>query len=201
MRVTALALTFDDGPDPVWTPRVLDALDACGARATFFPIAPRAARHPALVARILAAGHIVGLHCDEHVRHTERDEAWLRRDTAAALARLAALGVRPRLWRTPWGSAAPWTPRVAALHGLRLVPWSADTHDWRGDDAPAMLERIRGGLVAGAIVLAHDGLGPGALRDGCEQTVALIPSIAALAAERGLRLTTLEVDERIGAAA
>ena len=64
--MAALALTFDDGPDPVWTPRVLDALAACGARATFFPIAPRAERHPALIARMLADGHAVGLHCDEH---------------------------------------------------------------------------------------------------------------------------------------
>jgi peptidoglycan/xylan/chitin deacetylase (PgdA/CDA1 family) len=198
--VAALALTFDDGPDPLWTPRVLDALAACGARATFFPIASRAARHPALMARILAGGHAVGLHCDEHVRHSERDEAWLRRDTAVALERLAVLGVHPTLWRTPWGVLAPWTPRVAALHGLRIAPWSVDTHDWRGDGAEAMLERIRGGLDAGAIVLAHDGLGPGARREDCEQTVALIPLVAAVAAERGLRLTALG-DVRTAAAA
>ncbi len=199
--MAALALTFDDGPDPRWTPRVLDALARCGARATFFPVAPRAERCPALIARILADGHAVGLHCDEHVRHTDRDEAWLRRDTAAALERLAALGVRPRLWRTPWGALAPWTLRVAAQHGLRIVPWSVDTHDWRGDDAEAMLERIRGGLDAGAVVLAHDGLGPGARRADCEQTVALIPRVAAVAAERGLRLTALEAARTAEAAA
>jgi peptidoglycan-N-acetylglucosamine deacetylase len=187
--MSALALTFDDGPDEVGTARVLDALQDAGARATFFPIATRAARHPALIARMLAEGHAVGLHCDEHVRHTERDEAWLRRDTARGLDRLASLGVHAGLWRTPWGVRAPWTPRVAAEHGLRLVPWSADTHDWRGDDAGSMLEEIRPGVVEGAIVLAHDGLGPGALREDCAETVDLIPRIAELAAARGLRLT------------
>lgn len=193
--MSALALTFDDGPDQVWTARVLDALKAAGARATFFPIATRAARHPALIARMLAEGHAVGLHCDVHVRHTERDESWLRRDSSRALERLASLGVRARLWRTPWGVVAPWTPGVAAEHGLRLVPWSADTHDWRGDKAASMLERIRSGVVAGAVVLAHDGLGPGALRGDCAETVDVIPRIAELAAARGLRLTALEADD------
>ena len=126
------------------------------------------------------------------MRHTERDEGWLRHDTVTALARLATLGVRPHLWRPPWGVSAPWTARVASLHGLRLVRWSADTHDWRGDAAAAMLERIRDGIVPGAIVLAHDGLGPGALRDGCAQTVELIAQVAALADERGLRLAALD---------
>ena len=199
--MSALALTFDDGPDQVWTARVLDSLRDAGAHATFFPIATRAAQHPALIARMLAEGHAVGLHCDEHVRHTERDAAWLRRDTFRALERLDSLGVRPRLWRTPWGVLAPWTPEVAAEHGLQLVPWSADTHDWRGDRAAGMLARIRSDVVAGAIVLAHDGLGPGALRVDCAETVELIPRIAELAAARELRLTALAADELSAAVA
>ena len=85
-----LALTFDDGPDPDWTPRLLDLLRRLGARATFFPIAPRAAAQPDMIERMRAEGHAVGLHCDEHVRHSERDAEWLERDTDAALARLAA---------------------------------------------------------------------------------------------------------------
>ncbi len=188
----ALALTFDDGPNPRWTPRVLDALRAAGAQATFFPIAARAASHPALIARMLEEGHAVGVHCDEHVRHSARDEAWGRRDTARALARLEALGVRAALWRTPWGDVAEWTPLVAADAGLCVVGWTLDTHDWRGDSADAMLAAVRDGLWDGAVVLAHDGLGPGALRDGCAETVALIPRIAAVARERGLELCALE---------
>ena len=179
---------------------MLDALREAGAQATFFPIARRAARHPGLVARMLAEGHAVGLHCDRHVRHTERDEAWLRRDTARALERLASLGVHARLWRTPWGVLAPWTPSVAAEHALRLVPWSADTHDWRGDRAASMLERIRSDVVAGAIVLAHDALGPGARRGDCAETVDLIPRIAELAAARGLRLAALAAEDPRAAA-
>jgi peptidoglycan/xylan/chitin deacetylase (PgdA/CDA1 family) len=176
--VSAPALTFDDGPDETWTPLVLDALGAAGARATFFVIAPRAERHPELIARILDEGHAVGLHCDEHVRHSERDEAWLERDTTRALERLAAVGVRPSEWRTPYGDRAPWTEQVAARAGLRLVHWDVDTHDWRGDTADEILERVGADLVPDAVVLAHDGLGPGALRTGCAETVELIRRIA-----------------------
>ena len=171
--VPALALTFDDGPDPVWTPKLLDLLQELGARATFFPIAARAVQHPEIIERMRAEGHAIGLHCDEHVRHTERDEAWLARDTDAALRRLAALGVTPTFWRTPWGDTAPWSTQIARERDLRLIGWTADTHDWRGDSATAMFEDTREALGDGAIVLAHDGMGPGARRDSPAATLQL----------------------------
>lgn len=167
-------LTFDDGPDPLWTPRVLGALREADARATFFVVAPEARRHPDLVSAMLRAGHAVGLHCTEHVRHTERGREGVERDTREGLEDLASLGVSPRLWRPPWGVRAPWTGSVADAFGLRLALWTVDPHDWRGDTAPAMLERVRERLVPGSVVLLHDGLGPGARRTGCGETVALV---------------------------
>jgi peptidoglycan-N-acetylglucosamine deacetylase len=187
----SVALTFDDGPDPVWTPRLLSLLATLKARATFFPIARRAAAHPELIARIARDGHVIGLHCDEHVRHSERDEDWGRDDTRAALARLEGLGVRPTLWRTPWGDTAPWSVPVALEHGLRIVGWSVDTHDWRGDRARDMFLATREALEAGTIVLAHDGLGPGALRDGAAETLAYVELVAAHARSSGLALEAL----------
>jgi peptidoglycan-N-acetylglucosamine deacetylase len=189
--VPALALTFDDGPDPEWTPRLLDALAARRAHATFFVIAPRAAEHPELVRRIADEGHAIALHCDEHVRHSARDAAWCAADTDRALARLAALGVRPRRWRTPWGDQAAWTQSLAAERDLLLTGWSTDTHDWRGDSADDMLAAIDDQIGDGAIVLAHDGLGPGARRSGCGETVKLVDLIALRAAALGLRLVAL----------
>jgi peptidoglycan-N-acetylglucosamine deacetylase len=189
--VPALALTFDDGPDAACTPRLLDMLGDAGARATFFPIAPRAQAHPELVARMLAEGHTVSLHCDEHVRHTERDLEWGRRDTERALARLRRLGAEPALWRTPWGSTAGWTEQVAAEYGLRLVGWNVDTHDWRGDRARAMFAATRAGLSPGAVVLAHDGLGPGALRLGSAETLAFVEIVIGHAEREGLTLDAI----------
>jgi peptidoglycan-N-acetylglucosamine deacetylase len=167
-------LTFDDGPDPIWTPRVLEALRLSAARATFFVVAPQARRFPHLVREMIRAGHDVGLHCAEHVRHTERSRPEVEADTRAGLRDLRLLGIRTRLWRPPWGVLAPWTGAVAEDFGLDLVSWTADTHDWRGDTTPEMLDHVLSTLHPGAVVLMHDGLGPGALRDGCAETVALI---------------------------
>lgn len=186
-----VALTFDDGPDPDGTPIVLDALARAQASATFFVIAPRAAEHPELVARILAEDHVVGLHCEEHVRHSERDADWCGRDTQRALARLHDLGVSPTLWRTPWGDTAPWTGEIAAEHQLRVVGWTVDTHDWRGDDAEAMYAATCAGLTDGAIVLAHDGLGPGATREYVGETAAYVQRVADHGREHDLALTAL----------
>jgi peptidoglycan/xylan/chitin deacetylase (PgdA/CDA1 family) len=186
-----LTLTFDDGPDPRWTPRVLDALRAAGARATFFVLAPCAAHHPALVERAVAEGHEVQLHGAAHLRHPEHERATVERDTDIALARLGELDVRPTLWRLPWGRPAPWTAEVAAARGLTIVGWDADTRDWRGDDATTMLAGIGPQLADGAVVLAHDGLGPGSTRDGCAETVALIEPLVARARALGLRCAPL----------
>jgi peptidoglycan-N-acetylglucosamine deacetylase len=189
--VQTVALTFDDGPDGLGTPLVLDALARVRARATFFVIAPRAVAHPELVARMCDDGHTVGLHCDEHVRHSDRDAGWCAADTARALERLDGLGISPGLWRTPWGDTASWTPRIAAEHRLRLVGWTADTHDWRGDRASAMYSETRDELGAGAIVLAHDGLGPGALREDVRETVAYVERVAEHSRAHGLSLEAL----------
>ncbi len=120
------------------------------------------------------------------MRHTELDGEAGAADLDQALAALQRLGVEPGIWRTPWGVEAEWTRPTAAARGLRVVGWSADTHDWRGDSAGAMLAAVGPDIEDGAIVLAHDGLGPGATRGGCEETVALIEPLVALARHRGL---------------
>jgi peptidoglycan/xylan/chitin deacetylase (PgdA/CDA1 family) len=176
--VRHLRLTFDDGPDPVWTPRILDALHAASLRATFFVIAKRAAAHSAIVRRACAEGHAVELHCDTHIRHTELSPREGRADTRRALARLAALDVRPARWRTPWGVQAAWTADVAREHGLELCHWDVDTHDWRGDSAESMLAATGPSLRDDAVVLLHDGLGPGARREGCDETLRYVRLLA-----------------------
>jgi peptidoglycan-N-acetylglucosamine deacetylase len=181
-----IALTFDDGPDPVWTPRVLDALAEAGAPATFFVVAPLAARHPAILRRALAEGHEVALHCARHARHDRMGAEGIRSDAREGLRTLRALGHEPKDWRAPWGVVTRASEYVAAGLGLRLVGWTADSEDWRGDTADVMLGRLGPGIEDGAVVLMHDGLGPGALRDGCGPTVDLVAPLLSLAASRGL---------------
>jgi len=107
------------------------------------------------------------------------------------LADLRELGVRPALWRAPWGDLAWWSGRVASEQNLSLVHWTVDTHDWRGDDAGRMYETTRDRLEDGAIVLAHDGIGPGARRTGAAQTLGFVELAAAQARADGLELGAL----------
>jgi peptidoglycan/xylan/chitin deacetylase (PgdA/CDA1 family) len=189
-------LTFDDGPDPEWTPRVLDRLRDAGARSTFFVIAERASAHRELIDRMHAEGHEVELHCDRHVRHSELDEPALRADAEHGLETLASLGARVRRWRPPWGVVTEATRRVADEHELEVVRWSVDTHDWRGDTAADMHARVADELGAGSVVLMHDGLGPGARRTGCGHTVELIPRLVHTLSGRGVR--TVPLSENAG---
>jgi peptidoglycan-N-acetylglucosamine deacetylase len=183
-----VALTFDDGPDPVWTPLVLDALANAGARATFFVVAPRATRYPSLISSMREKGHDVAFHCSEHVRH----DAMTRREIEADVeSGLLALGRSVRYWRSPWGLITLPTEEVANKHRLGLVGWTADTEDWRGGAPEEMLARIRGRISPGALVLMHDGIGPGATRDVCSGTVDLIGPLVALLRSHGLEPATL----------
>lgn len=186
-----LNLTFDDGPDPTWTPLVLERLARCEVTATFFMVGERVLVRPGVARAVLALGHDVQLHCNRHVRHTELDEAELQLDTEAAIATLATVGVRPCLWRPPWGVCTKASVRVAERLGLRLVRWSIDTHDWRGDAPQAMLASARSRLARGGSVLMHDALGPGARRCGAQNTLALLPALTAAARAGGLRVAPM----------
>jgi peptidoglycan/xylan/chitin deacetylase (PgdA/CDA1 family) len=150
-------------------------------------MAGRAAAYPSLIDRIYAAGHEVALHCVRHIRHTEIDEQGLRRDTQMGLRALQRLGVQPRYWRAPWGVTTDASRSVAAELGLELVHWDLDTHDWRGDCAVAMHAGVAGELRGGAVVLMHDGLGPGARRTDCRETVRLVPALLATLRSKRLR--------------
>ena len=155
----AAALTFDDGPDPETTPRLLDLLRQHGARATFFLIGKRVARYPELVARIAAEGHAIGNHSWDHPALPGLPGAevadQLRRTTAAIVAACAAA---PALMRPPYGDQSFASYLAARRLGLGVVAWSVVGADWSDDKGATIAARILDGLHPGAIVLLHDSL-------------------------------------------
>jgi peptidoglycan/xylan/chitin deacetylase (PgdA/CDA1 family) len=183
-----IALTYDDGPHPAWTSLVLRALEQRGAHATFFVQARRAVEHRGLIEEMLEGGHEVAFHCLDHVRHSLRAGDAVGQDLEIGLELLAQVGVQPQAWRAPWGDETEVTRRLAAEFGLRLWGWNVDTHDWRGDTTARMLDavEVQGGLRDGDVILMHDGLGPGARRDGCAATVGLTEGLLQRAEKPGL---------------
>ena len=154
-----VALTFDDGPDPRWTPRVLEVLAEHGAVATFFVIGRKAEAHPEIVRAILGAGHSVGLHSYEHDwLFAIRSERRVRQDLERAMAVLESIsGERPVLFRPPIGHTNPIIARVAEALDLSVVGWSIGARDGVGGVRPAdVVARVRRDLRDGAIVLMHD---------------------------------------------
>jgi peptidoglycan/xylan/chitin deacetylase (PgdA/CDA1 family) len=154
-----IALTFDDGPDPEVTPRVLDLLEAHGARATFFCIAERAVAAPELAREIVRRGHLVENHSRAHrATFPMLGLGGIRREIAAAQASLGDItGHAPRFFRPPAGLRNPLLDPVLHELGLRLVSWTRRGYDTNRPDAAGVADRLLRGLAAGDILLLHDG--------------------------------------------
>lgn len=182
------AITLDDGPDPEVTPAVLDLLDAHGAKASFFCIAERAARHPALAREIVARGHSVQNHSHAH-RHTFSllGPRGFAAEIARAQATLADVtGERPVAFRAPAGLRNPFLDPVLHRLGLHLVHWTRRGFDTRERDPQRVLQRLARGLGPGDILLLHDGHAARA-PSGRPVVLEVLPPL--LAALREARLT------------
>ena len=151
-----VAFTFDDGPSPETTPRLLARLDDLGIRATFFCLGARAERHPGIMAELIARGHQVETHGYEHSSHLLRSPRWVAADLDRALRVMSELGIRPRWLRPPYGQTSGATLWCARRRGLRVALWSAWGREWAAPDTDAVIRRIRRHLVEGTIVLLHD---------------------------------------------
>jgi len=195
MRV---ALTFDDGPNPLTTRRVLEALGPTRHRATFFVLGMKARRHPDVLREIHAGGHTLGVHGDRHDRLHSFRMPWTVREEILSAARAVevATGVRPRFFRPPLGHTSVTTVRGARRAGVTLVSWSSRGYDgMRGRSPEAVVERVERTLTDGAIVMLHDA----AEHDDFEPAaVRALPLLLAVLDRRGL--TSVGLDALLGAA-
>ncbi len=183
-----VALTFDDGPDAIGTPKVLDILDRHGATASFFCIGARAARDPGLVREIVARGHFVENHT---FRHGNGFAFGFPRGLAAEIGEaqdvLTSLtGRAPVFFRAPMGIRGPWLQPVLCRFNLSLVSWTRRGFDGVRADPGAVLARLSRGLAAGDVLVLHDG-GP----SGGHAAVQALPRLLETIADRGLRAVSL----------
>jgi peptidoglycan/xylan/chitin deacetylase (PgdA/CDA1 family) len=178
-----VAITFDDGPHPTWTPRVLDTLKRYKVKATFFVNGLNAERYPGLVARMRREGHTVANHTWNHTAVTSLSAAALRNDvlrTSSSIKRRSGQKV-VCYFRPPYGRHnAVSDARVKAL-GLSVVLWTVDTGDWKRPGSAAIRARAAKAR-SGDIVLLHDGGGDRS------QTVAALPGMLQDFSRRGIRL-------------
>jgi peptidoglycan/xylan/chitin deacetylase (PgdA/CDA1 family) len=190
-RRPELALTFDDGPHPRTTPRVLTALAAAGASATFFVVGRKAEQHPELVAEIARQGHLVALHGYEHDRlfslrspgHVDRD---IRRTQAAIVAAGAPL---PLLFRPPIGFLSHFTVAGARRAGVTIVGCTARALDGvRRANPKRVAARLKRAIAPGAVLALHDA----AERDDFEPaSISALPELLSAIESAGLRSVTL----------
>ena len=184
-----MALTFDDGPSPRYTPAVLSRLGKLHVPATFFVVGYLADLYPALVRRELRAGMTVGNHSYNHPEVPSFDElpqALMEDEIFLGSQSLSRLGVEPRLFRPPGGSWSPAVVRAVESSGERVVLWSVDPADWQtGVTARQIVQKVLKAVRPGSIVILHDGGGDRAA------TVAALPGIVRGIRHRGLRLVAI----------
>ena len=151
-----VALTFDDGPHPEFTPNILDTLEQHKALATFFMIGKNAKRHQDLVKKVGQAGHAVGNHSWDHLSFDLIPRRQRRSQIYACQKAIAPYG--EKLFRPPYGNQTVHSSLDAFLLGYKIVTWSAVAEDWLDHDANRMLDYLMPRIKPGSIILFHDNL-------------------------------------------
>ena len=179
----AVALTFDDGPHPDTTPRLLDILAQGQAKATFFLVGERVTQYPKLVQRIAEEGHAIGIHGLRHRTMVLQSSANIKKDLLETVTRIEeaihASLPRPLLLRPPYGFKTWTVCQIAARLGFVVVAWSIDPRDYDPTEPLVLRDRIERNLRAGEIILLHE-------RPDHPAALDALPGILTLCKQRGL---------------
>lgn len=191
VRDRFIALTFDDGPHPRLTPRLLDLLKKENVRATFFVLGEQAAAHPGIVRRIDLEGHEIGNHSWNHLSFSRLNRADIREELKSTSEAIrSATGRNPILMRPPYGdtneSLNLW---IAEEFGMKVILWSIDSNDWRDRNAELVRRNILSKARPGSIVLCHD---------IHASTIEAMPALIADLKRKGFRFVTVSELIRIG---
>lgn len=182
-RVKVVALTFDDGPYPIYTERLLAVLDAYNVKATFFVVGINAASHPQLVQEMAKGGHLIGNHSHHHPNMSNLSEDDIRWEWQMCSHTIRAIiGKMPRFCRPPGGRYNSTVISAARKEGLSVVLWTANGADYTGISSKAIEKRVLSAVRPGGIILLHEGV---------ENTIEALPTIIETLRSKGYRFVTL----------
>ena len=160
-RTKYAALTFDDGPHPVYTRQILQILYDYGVPATFFVVGENAERYPELLRAEYDSGHDIGNHTYSHPRITERNAANVEDEIKRADDIIyGVIGIKPSLFRPPEGRHGKTLDELIKKMGKTEILWTVDTRDWAHTDADKIIENIKNNIKDGSVILFHDYITP-----------------------------------------
>ncbi|MEU8758812.1 polysaccharide deacetylase family protein [Streptomyces sp. NPDC048659] len=179
---SAVNITIDDGPDPRWTPKMLDILKENDVKAVFCMVGPNAKAHPQLVKRIVAEGHRLCDHTMDHDTSMDRKSVAYQKKQildAKKLIEDASGGAKVEYYRAPGGAFTPDSRRIAAAAGMRPLGWNVDTKDFERPGTASIVRTVKNELSNGPTILFHDGGGDR------RQTVAALDQVLPWLKQRG----------------
>lgn len=184
-----VALTFDDGPEDVYTPQILDILKEKDVKATFFVLGQNVKAYPELLQQIHQEGHSIGNHTWDHAKLPTLTEAQLIENVQSTTEEIERItGVKTDLFRPPYGFIKDEQVEMLNNLGYRSIMWTIDTNDWSGASADEIMSRVNRNVLPGGIVLQHNFRVPGQL-DG---TIEALPQIIDQLRAQGYEFVTVE---------
>lgn len=188
-RTAQIALTFDDAPDPRFTPYILDILKKNHIKATFFVIGDKAKRYPKLVKRMVNEGHIVGNHSFNHPNFNKISLGQFQQQIIkTGLAIQKSIGYTPLLIRPPYGEIRESQLQWLQQNGYTVVNWNVDSNDWRGLSKTQVYYNVVSATRPGSIILMHAG---GGTASNLKGTLKSLPSIIKSLQQKGYVFVTI----------
>lgn len=155
-----LFLSFDDGPSPQYTELLLELLDSCRVKASFFVVAKFAEQNPAIMERMKRGGHLIGLHSGEHISAYLMTPRYAAQDFKKSMTIMNNLGISPKFYRPPWGHITKATRRLAEEYNLKIIGWDVMAGDWKAlRSAGRIAAELWEQAAPNRIICLHDGRG------------------------------------------
>lgn len=181
VRKKVVALTFDDGPSPYTTPRVLAALKKYKARSTFFVVGQMASHKDAMLRQMIKEGHVIGNHSFSHPYHPDKNKAAYELKLTNEIIKKAT-GKNPIIFRPPGGVIDSWTARLAKAQGMASIIWTGSSADTATKSPQVVYDNVIAAAHPGAIILMHDVK---------EHTAQAVPRILATLVKKGYKFVTV----------